>query len=141
MFFSHLLDEGVAFGQYAGDGIDGLPMHRAPEQRLRLDHHHPQLSFFEAALFLNDFEQACFIQMAVAEVPAERESGDNFAFHPFIFVDVVHGVGDRVEQGLALKVREAGGRSRHHDGFDRERVIDHALELFAHRARRLLELV
>ena len=69
--------------------------------RLGLERDHPQLARLEAAALLDRREQPLVVEVAVAEVVAEDDAGDQLALADVVVLDVV----DRARQLSPLSAR------------------------------------
>ena len=59
--------------------------------RLRLERDHAHVARLELALLLDRLEQLLVVEVAVAEVPAGDDAGDQLALADVVVVDVVDG--------------------------------------------------
>ena len=104
---------------------------------LGLEIDHPQLALLEPALLLHDREQPLVVEMAVAEVPAGHDPGDELALADVVRAHVVDRARQQPVQRAAVGVHRA----------EREPLVEHELgqllavellELAHHRGRELL---
>src|SRR4029077_14348756 len=83
---------------------------RAQARRLRLEGHNAQLALGEVATLLNRGEQPLVVEMAVAEVVAEDDAGDELSLTDVVVLDVVDGAGaepvERPAMGMHREKRE-----------------------------------
>ena len=73
----------------AGGGVEdpvALALHVGG---LGLERHHPQLALREVAALLDRGQQPLVVEVAVAEVVAEDDAGDELALADVVFLDVV----------------------------------------------------
>ena len=65
--------------ELAGGGVHEPVGLRAAVERLRLEEHHPDLAGLEAAALLEGGDELLVVEVAVAEVPAQRRAGHHLA--------------------------------------------------------------
>ena len=75
---------------------------------LRLEGHHAQLPLGEVAALLDRGQQPLVVEVAVAEVVAEDDAGDELALADVVFLDVVHRAGAEPVQGAAVASASSG---------------------------------
>ena len=77
---------------------------------LGLERDHPHLARLEPAALLDRVEQLLAVEMAVAEVPAVDDVGDQLALAHVVGLDVVDGVRQQRVQRPAVRVHARGSR-------------------------------
>ena len=75
--------------------------------RLRLEHDHAQLARREAAPLLDRLEQLLVVEVAVAEVPAGDDAGDQLALAHVVVLDVVDRARQQPVERAAVAVHRA----------------------------------
>src|SRR5437868_1857250 len=114
-----ILDRDLALLSQPSLRIGDAPVQLLAAERLRLDQDAAELAVFEAALLLHRPEQLLVVEVAVAEVVAEDDPGEELTVDPDVVLEAIDRPGHqhRVDAAVQVHQPEPHHPAQHRDAF------------------------